>query len=63
MSAEAFDPLRPGFNLSEAREHVSDIMFDPQSSPDPDCDVCKIAVGLGFWREFGVDDPFGLGEQ
>lgn len=42
----------------EIREHVSDIMFEPQESPDPNCELCLAAVKLGLWREYGVDEPF-----
>jgi hypothetical protein len=40
------------------REHVSEIMFDPSSSPEHDCTLCQQAVVAGIWREYGVEDPF-----
>ena len=41
----------------EVREHISDIMFDPASEPDPDCDLCLEATRIGLWQEWGSDDP------
>lgn len=47
----------------EAEDHVSDIMFDATESPDPDCMLCKAAIGLGIWAAYGICDPFDPDEE
>lgn len=47
----------------EVREHVGDIMFDGQESPNPDCLLCQKALDLGVWAEWGYPDPFTPDDQ
>ena len=39
-------------------DHVAEIMFDSQSRPDPDCELCKEASRRRIWQDaYGEDDP------
>lgn len=40
------------------RDHVTDILFDPNDMPDKDCMLCRQGVAQGVWAEFGYPDPF-----
>lgn len=46
----------------ELEEHVSEILFDAQSSYDPECLFCQRATALGLFARYGFDpsDDAGL---
>lgn len=39
----------------ELNDHVADILFDPGSSYEADCLMCKRAVAIGLFEEWGFD--------